>query len=418
MRYYATSMIALALALGATTASAQTTIEVLRAETTNVEKAINEQAAKDFEALHPDVDVKFEYLANEAYKQKLPTLLQSDARPDIYYSWGGGVLRDQAKAGFVEDITSQVGDEWAKTYSPAGIKAFTVDGKIVGAPMNATEVVFWTNLALAKKAGIDISKIKTWDDFLAAVKKAKDAGVTPIMVGGKDKWPLHFFYGYLAVREAGEEGFKAAMAGEGKGFAAEPFVKAGEDFKKLVDLHPFQPGFMDTTYEQASGRFGDGEALFHLMADFDYQGAKDRSQSGKGIPDDQMAILRFPAVTGGKGDPNDTFGGVNGWVVSKGAPKEAVDFLAFWNGPKYQSEAAAQGAYIPTALAATSAIKNPFFRQMAQDLAQSHYHQVFLDQDLGADVGATFNDASADLAQGVITPEQAAKEIQDAWSFH
>ena len=418
MRLQATTAIAVALVLSGTAASAKTTIEVLRAVTTNVEQKINAQAAKDFEALHPDVEVKFEYIANEAYKQKLPTLLQSKARPDIYYSWGGGVLRDQEKAGFVEDITDQVATEWAKTYSPAGIKAFTVDGKIVGAPMNATEVVFWTNLKLAKKAGIDISKIKTWDDFLAAVKQAKAAGVTPIMVGGKDKWPLHFFYGYLAVREAGEAGFKAAMSGEGKGFAAAPFVKAGEDFKALVDLHPFEPGFMGTSYEQASGRFGDGEALFHLMADFDYQGAKDRSQDGKGIPDDQMAILRFPAVAGGKGAPSDTFGGVNGWVVSKGAPKEAVEFLAFWNGPKYQAEAAAQGAYIPTAMAAISAIKNPFFKEMAQDLSASHYHQTFLDQALGADVGATFNDASADLAQGVITPEQAAKEIQDAWSFH
>ncbi|TMV90329.1 extracellular solute-binding protein [Thioclava sp. BHET1] len=417
MRPYATTAIALVLALGATSATAKTTIEILRAETTDVEKAINTQAEKDFEALHPDVDVKFEYIANEAYKQKLPTLLQSKARPDIYYSWGGGVLRDQAKAGFVEDITDQVADEWAKTYSPAGIKAFSVNGKIVGAPMNASEVVFWTNLKLAKKAGIDVSKIKTWDEFLAALKKAKAAGVTPIMVGGKDKWPLHFYYGYLALREAGEDGFKAAMAGEGKGFASAPFVKAGEDFKRLIDLQPFEPGFMSTTYEQASGRFGDGEALFHLMADFDYQSSKDRSQSKKGLPDDQLAVLRFPMVAGGKGAPSDTFGGVNGWVVAKGAPKEAVDFLAFWNGPKYQAMAAAEGAYIPTAIAASSAIKNPFFKKIADDLAASKFHQIFLDQDLGADVGATFNDASADLAQGVITPEQAAQEIQDAWSF-
>ncbi|KEP68354.1 ABC transporter substrate-binding protein [Thioclava dalianensis] len=417
MRPYATTAIALVLALAATSATAKTTIEILRAETTDVEKAINTQAEKDFEALHPDVDVKFEYIANEAYKQKLPTLLQSKARPDIYYSWGGGVLRDQAKAGFVEDITDQVADEWAKTYSPAGIKAFSVNGKIVGAPMNASEVVFWTNLKLAKKAGIDVSKIKTWDEFLAALKKAKAAGVTPIMVGGKDKWPLHFYYGYLALREAGEAGFKAAMAGEGKGFASAPFVKAGEDFKRLIDLQPFEPGFMSTTYEQASGRFGDGEALFHLMADFDYQSSKDRSQSKKGLPDDQLAVLRFPMVAGGKGAPSDTFGGVNGWVVAKGAPKEAVDFLAFWNGPKYQAMAAAEGAYIPTAIAASSAIKNPFFKKIADDLAASKFHQIFLDQDLGADVGATFNDASADLAQGVITPEQAAQEIQDAWSF-
>ncbi|TGR36879.1 extracellular solute-binding protein, partial [Mesorhizobium sp. M1C.F.Ca.ET.195.01.1.1] len=120
--------------------------------------------------------------------------------------------------------------------------------------------VFWTNLDLAKKAGVDPESIKTWDDFLAAVKKAKEAGVTPIMVGGKDKWPLHFYYGYLWVREAGKDGMAAAMGGEGDGFSAAPFVKAGEDFKKLVDLQPFEAGFMDTTFEQATGQFGDGKA--------------------------------------------------------------------------------------------------------------------------------------------------------------
>lgn len=416
-RLYASTAIVVAATLYGGAAFAQTTVNVLRVETNAAEKAIYAQAEADYEAAHPGVDVKIEYIANEAYKQKLPTLLQSDAKPDIFYSWGGGVLRDQVKAGFVADITDQVADQWKSAYSAAGVNAFTVDGKIVGAPINASEVVFWTNLDLAKKAGIDISAIKTWDDFLGAVKKAKAAGVIPIMVGGQDKWPIHFYYGYLAVREAGEAGFKSAMAGEGDGFAAEPFIKAGEDFKQLVDLDPFQPGFMSTTYEQASGRFGDGEAVFHLMGDWDYQGAKDRSLSKKGIPDDHMAVMSFPAVAGGKGNPTDTFGGINGWVVAKGASKEAVDFLAFFNGLKYQKMEAEQGIFIPTATGASEAIKNPFFKKIAEDLSASKYHQIFLDQDLGANVGATFNDASADLAQGAVTPEEAAKSIQEAWSF-
>ncbi len=409
---------ALMLALTGSAAFAQTTVTVIRVEPSgNADKEIYAQAEADYEAEHPGVDVKFEFIANEAYKQKLPTLLQSDSRPDIFYSWGGGVLRDQVEAGFVADITDQVAGIWGETYSPAGVNAFTVDGRIVGAPINASEVVFWTNLDLAEKAGIDVGAITTWDDFLGAVQKAKDAGIVPIMAGGQDKWPLHFYYGYLAVRSAGEEGFKAAMAGEGDGFAAPAFVRAGEEFKRLVDLDPFQPGFMSTTYEQASGRFGDGEAIFHLMGDWDYKGAKDRSLDKDGIPDDRMAVIQFPALEGGAGVPTDTFGGINGWVVADGASPEAVDFLAFFNSKKYQEMAAAKGLYIPTAIGASSAISNPFFEGIAEDLAAAKYHQIFLDQDLGADVGATFNDASADLAQGVISPEEGAEAIQEAWSF-
>jgi raffinose/stachyose/melibiose transport system substrate-binding protein len=417
-RFVRTAAVTLLAALLSTTAMAKTAISVLRVEpSASAEKDIYAQIAKDYEALHPDVEVKFEYIANEAYKQKLPTLLQSDARPDIFYSWGGGVMRDQFKAGFLKDITSQVADEWKKTYSSASISAFSVDGKIVGAPINAGEVVFWTNLELAKKAGIDISTIKTWKDFLTAVKKAKAAGITPIILGGKDKWPVQFYYGYLAVRAAGMEGFEAAMSGEGEGFASPEFIRAGKAFKELVDLDPFQPGFMSTSYEQASGSFGDGKALFDLMGDWEYQGQKDRSLDKKGIADEKLGLLRFPALEGGKGAPTDTFGGINGWLVSASASEKAVEFLAFMNSEKYQAKAAAQGIFIPTAIAASAAIENPFFKTMAEDLSASTYHQIFLDQALGADVGATANDTSADLAQGAISPENAAKSLQDAWSF-
>ena len=57
----------------------------------------------------PGVKVEMQYLENEAYKKKLTTLLQSPDRPNIIYSWGGGVLREQVKAGVIEDLIG--GDE-------------------------------------------------------------------------------------------------------------------------------------------------------------------------------------------------------------------------------------------------------------------------------------------------------------------
>jgi raffinose/stachyose/melibiose transport system substrate-binding protein len=410
------ALAALMAASLATPGFAEVTVNVLRAETSDAEKALNEGMATAFESAHPGVDVKFEYLANEAYKQKLPTLLQSDARPDIFYSWGGGVLAEQAAAGFLADITPQMTGDWAASLSPAGVSAFTVDGVVHGAPTNASDVVFWTNKKRAAQAGIDPTAIHTWAEFLDAVKKAQAAGVTPIVVGGKDKWPLHFYYAYLAVREAGSAGFAQALAGEGDGFAAPAFVKAGQDFKTLVDLGAFQPGFMDTTFEQASGMFGDGKAVFHLMGDWDYDTSKSGSASGKGIDDADLAIVRFPAVDGGAGAGTDTFGGINGWAVARGASPEAVDFLKFMTSKDNQAAAAAQGLFIPVAVGAEAGLKNPFFAQIAASLAASTYHQVFLDQALGADVGATFNDLSADLAQGNKTPEEAAAALQEAWA--
>ncbi len=407
---------ALFLSLSASTVLAQTTVDILRPEVPANEKAYYDQVVREFEKAHTGVDISFEYLANEAYKQKLSTLLQSDQKPDLIYSWAGGVLAQQAEAGVLQDIDAMMTPEWADSLSAASLAAFTIDGKVYGIPTNANEIVFWTNTDLAAKAGIDLGAIKTWDDFLAGVKKAKEAGITPIVVGGKDKWPLHFYYGYLMVRDAGKDGLTAAMAGEGDGFAAAPFVKAGEDFKALLDLQPFQPGFMDTTFEQATGMFGDGKGIFHLMGDWDYGTAKQNSATGKGISDEKMATVRFPAVAGGAGQPTDTFGGINGFAVVAGAKPEAIEFLKYLSSKENQAVAGAEGLFIPVTKSADERMSNPFFKQMSAALIASSFHQIFLDQALGSDVGATINDAAADLAQGAVTPEEAATTVQDAWS--
>lgn len=399
-------------------AQAETVVRVLRAATGNdAQTALYETMATEYEAANAGVDVQIEFIDNESFKQKLPTMLQSDQRPDLFYSWGGGVLQEQAEAGFLEDITDKVSGDWADEYSAAGVAAFTVDGKVVGVPISASDVGFWANRDLAAKAGIDLDAIKTWDDLLAAVDAAKAAGVTPMVVGGKDKWPLHFYLGYLAVRIAGSDGFATAMAGEGDGFAAPAFLEAANQFKALVDKEAFQPGFMDTDYGTASGMFGDGKAVFHLMGDWDYGASRGQSASGQGLTDAQLAFVRFPAVNGGAGAASDTFGGINGWAVAKGASPEALDFLRWMNNKDNQSREAAQGFYIPTAIGADTAVVNPFFQQISTSLAASQFHQIFLDQALGADVGATFNDASADLASGAISPEEAVESIQEAWGM-
>ena len=46
-----------------------------------------------------------------------------------------------------------------------------------------------------------------------------------------------------------------------------------------------------------------------------------------GLSDDKICWFDFPVVSGGKGAPTDTLGGITGWLITKGSPKEAVDFL-------------------------------------------------------------------------------------------
>ena len=137
------------------------------------------------------------------------------------------------------------------------------------------------------------------------------------------------------------------------------------------------------------------------------------SASGKGQPEEDIGILSFPTLPGGKGKATDTLGGVNGLLVTKTAPHEAVDFLKFFSQEKYAKDAAATGAYIPVykGMEPRSRIR---WSSRSPRVAKTTYHQNFFDQDLGPSVGRVVNDVSVAVAAGQMTPEAAAAAIQDA----
>lgn len=175
-----------------------------------------------------------------------------------------------------------------------------------------SQVGFWYNKKLMAKAGVDASSIKTWNDFLGAIKKLKDAGITPLALGGQDKWPVHFYWSLLVMRAGGVDNFNNAINGEGDGFMATPFIKAGEAFKKLVDLDPFQKGAMAAGYGDAAGFFGDHQAAMHLMGNWDVNVQRDQSVTKKGVENADLGFFNFPMLEGGQGSPLSTLGGING----------------------------------------------------------------------------------------------------------
>ena len=405
---------AVALAFSAGAAVAQTTVKWLHIEANPVVVKLWEEVARDFEAKNPGVKVEMQYLENEAYKAKAPTLLQSRDRPHIIYSWAGGVLKSQVEAGVLEDITPAM-QGYKDNLSASAVDAFTVDGKIYGVPYGVSQVGFMGNKDLLAKAGVDAGKIVTYDDLLDAVKKLKAAGITPLAVGGADKWPVHFYWTNLAMRLGGKAAIQAALKGQDGGFEGETFQKSGELFKQLVDLQPFQNGFLGFKSPQAIGHFGDGKAALLLAISSFYHTQKVFAVDKVGIPDDKLAWINFPTVPGGKGQPSDTLGGINGWLVTKGAPKEAVAFLKHFVSAEPQKRLAAGNFIVPVYKGAEAGLGSAFMRNIAQNIANSTYHQNFYDQDLGPSVGRVVNDATTEIAAGTMTPKQAAKAIQDAF---
>ena len=179
------------------------------------------------------------------------------------------------------------------------------------------------------------------------MKKLKAAGITPISVGAGEKWPMHFYYSYLVMRIGGEHALADAKAGKDGGFKNPTFVEAGKRLRELAALEPFQPGYLSTKHAESTGVFADGKAAMDLMGEWLIGMQASTSASGKGLPEDDIGIMSFPTVAGGKGKATDTLGGVHAFLVTKTAPPEAVDFLKFFSQEKYAKEAAETGALYP-----------------------------------------------------------------------
>ena len=89
--------------------------------------------------------------------------------------------------------------------------------------------------------------------------------------------------------------------------------------------------------------------------------------------------------------------------------------MKVWLGKEVQDKLAEEGLFIPMVKGTADVIKDPFQKAIAQEVEKSQWIAIAIDQLLGPDTGRVFNDASADIAAGKITAEQAANAVEKSW---
>jgi raffinose/stachyose/melibiose transport system substrate-binding protein len=122
------------------------------------------------------ITVKASYAAPvNPYIQKLQTQLSSNTAPDVF------ILTAENKAQLlsshaVVDLTPY---SWTSVLADAAKKTYTQDGKLWGASPASWGAGYLVNKDLLAKVGAT-ELPQTWDEFIALLKKLKDAGITPI----------------------------------------------------------------------------------------------------------------------------------------------------------------------------------------------------------------------------------------------
>ena len=369
--------------------------------------------ADEYTAAHPNVTIDIQVNENEAFKTKLTTLLQQGNVPDLFQTWGGGGLRQQVEAGFVKDITADIAD-WKSEINEGALSMYEVDGKNYGVPFDLGLVGFWYNTKTFDDAGITALPA-TWDEFLATVQTLKDKGETPIALAGKDTWTGAFYWAYLAVRECGQAGMDKAVV---DGDWSDPcFVRAGEKFKQLIDMEPFQEGFLAAPWDGA----GSGAAAMatyngaiQLMGQW-LPGTVNANSGGSRAVGEGLGWFPFPAVEGSPGDPFDGLGGGNGFAVGKDAPPETIDFLHHLVSLDAANRWGALGTGIlPTTNGSEASTTDPMLTLVLDGRAKAKFVQLYLDQATTPELGGAINEAVATLYGGDGTPQSVVDAIQAA----
>ncbi|NUP16173.1 MAG: extracellular solute-binding protein [Streptomyces sp.] len=383
-----------------------TTIEWWNISTTEPAKSVWAALAKKFEAQNPKVKIKIVQLENDAYKSKMTALTASGKLPDIFHTWGGGVLKQQVDAGLVEDLTDRTKD-FADGLLPVAREPYLLDDKVYGIPFDIGMIGFWYNKALFKDAGVS-EPPTTWTGFLDAVRKLKAKGITPLALAGKEKWPGMYYWAYLSMRTAGASALQKAY--DDKDFTGDPFIQAGGHLQELVDLQPFQKGFLGAAYNSPTGQaatVGNGKAAMELMGQW---APVVQADAGKGLGDG-LGFFPFPAVDGGKGAITEVFGGGGGHALRSGAPQEAVDFLKFFASEATDLELVKKTGVLPVVPGAESAITDPNIKAVQAQLKAATGFQLYLDQAYAPAVGQEVNDSVGALIAGSKSPRQVAESI-------
>ena len=127
-----------------------------------------------------------------------------------------------------------------------------------------------------------------------AVGKLKDAGITPIALGGKDKWPGMFWWAYLSIRQGGQAALDPAVNDRRLGRAGLRRCRHRSSRSSSTWSRSRRASSRRPTRTQ-SAAMGNGKAAMELMGQWAPGAQAGESASKKGIGED-LAWFPFPTL--------------------------------------------------------------------------------------------------------------------------
>jgi raffinose/stachyose/melibiose transport system substrate-binding protein len=389
------------------------TLSFWHIQTKSPTRDVVDAAVGRFRAANAGWNVEVLALENDAFKDKLRVAMAAGSPPDVFHTWGGGVLAADARAGRVLDLAGRVPAGRLAGYNRAALGFCSAEGKLLALPADVAAVLFWYNRKTFAAHGI--APPSTWAHFNAACARLKAAGVTPVALGNSDSWPGAFYFIYFALRGGGPQPFADAVARKpgGKGFEDESFVRAGELVRELADSGHLSGGCSGRNYTQMRGDFFGGKAAMMLMGNWILANACEEAPEGFV---ENMGCFGFPAVEGSTVEQSPVVGGVNaGYAVSAAcrAPDLAVKLVLELTSEQSAREWAGTGRIPALGTERVGEFLKPETREPAAVLEKAGIIQLYYDQALDPELAQVHKSTTQGLFAGTKTPAEAARLMEE-----
>lgn len=306
-----------------------TTITIWDTRTGN-KKALVDKTTANFNQTHSKIHAIVDYFQNDPYKQKIQVAMGAHNPPDIFFGWGGGVLKSYVDAGDVYELTSafKADPSWYNKFFPSVMDGVTFNGKIYGVPTSGIQpVVFFYNKDIFQQ--YHLTPPQTWSELLQLVDVLKQKNIIPISIAGQSKWPYLMYEGYLVDRLGGSGVFDAILNNQAGAWSDPAILQANTLIQELVSAGAFGSTYSSVNADtnQDTTLLYTGKAALQLQGGWNY--ATILSNNPDFISGGKLGWFPFPSVEGGKGKPADVVGNLSNFYSIASASKAPQDCITY-----------------------------------------------------------------------------------------
>jgi raffinose/stachyose/melibiose transport system substrate-binding protein len=257
--------------------------------------------SNEFTSQNPDINIELLMVENSMYDQvKAQKLSTSDVDVVINFQtnplqtdWAKDAIKPQfqqeIEMGYYADLTDI---PYLKNWKQTALEESSMlEGRVYAVPfaLSALNIVFY-NKTIFRENGLEVPE--TWDEFVNICKIMRERKIKPLIVGGKDSWPLLMISNaFVAANETDLTSFAKDLWTRERKFNDEKSLKIWEmafDFATYLPMN-----FNKIEYASIPERFANGEAA--MLADGSWQAFSIMDKN----PSIELGCFTLPGYTKG-----------------------------------------------------------------------------------------------------------------------